>query len=196
MPVQSKAKTVLGEVEAEIAPVATEIVEKLKEEAPVVAKEAEHEAGEALAGKETPAAAAEHVAEDAEAALKTAAEGTTTLEKVTAAIETAEHVALETAAHVAEDHFPALTPYIEDLEPEIETRVFVITNLITSDFAHLMDTYVVELEASVVEKLHDTALKAVIEAKVLKDKGIRLLSNALSYIEVTKAKFLPHHPEN
>ena len=65
----------------------------------------------------------------------------------------------------------------------------------TSDFAHLGETYIVELEAKVVEGLHDTALKAALEARILEAKGVRLLSNALHYLEVTTAKFLPHHAE-
>ncbi len=164
-------------------------------EAETVASEVVAEATQAAEGKETIGEALQHVASDVTDAVKTAVEGTTTVEKVAAAIEAAEHVGLEFVSEFIHEHAAPLAPLWDEIEPEVETRVFVATNLVTSDFAHLGETYIVELEAKVVKGLHDTALKAVIEAKILKDKGVRLLSNALHYLEVTTAKFLPHHAE-
>jgi hypothetical protein len=191
MPVPSKVRA----VEAEIAPVAAEIVDALKTEAPVVEKEVEHEVTEVVTKQETPAQALDNVVADAETAVKTAVADAPVIDKVEAGIEEAEHVGLGFVTEFIHEHAAPLAPLWDEVEPEVETRIFVVTNLVTSDFAHLGETYVVELEKSVVDKLHDTALKAAIEAKVLEAKGIRLLSNALHYVEVTTAKFIPHKAE-
>lgn len=181
-PGRPRKNVALGEAEAEL-------ITALKTEAPVVAKEA----AAVVAKQETPAEALAHVASDVTAAVKTAVAVTTPVEKVETAVEAAEHVGLGYVTDFIDAHAAPLAPLWDDIEPEVETRLFVVTNLVTSDFAHIADTYIVELEKAATEKLHDTTLKAAIEAKVLEAKGVRLLSNALHYIEVTTAKFIPHH---
>ena len=177
-PGRPRKNIVLGEAED----VAAEVVDTLKAEAPAVEKEVVATAE----GKETIGEALQHSLGDAEGAVV----DTTPVERVTAGIEAAEHVALTTVEHIADEHVPVLAPYIDEIEPEVETRVFVVTNLVTSDFAHLGETYIVVLEKAATEKLHDAALKAALEARILEAKGVRLLSNALHYLEVTTAKFL------
>ncbi len=74
----------------------------------------------------------------------------------------------------------------------MEKRVFTVTNLVTKDFAHVGGVYIVELQAEIGKLVHDTEVKAALEAKILESEGVALLNNALHYIETTAAKVLHH----
>ena len=112
-PGRPRKNIVLGE--------ASEVVDTLKTEAPAVEQEVVAEAAAAAEGKETIGEALQHSLGEAEGAVKTAVADTTPVERVTAGIEAAEHAALTTVEHIADEHVPVLAPYIDEFEPEVET---------------------------------------------------------------------------
>jgi len=104
-----------------------------------------------------------------------------------------EKPAIAAVETIAEDdlHVPAVArPAINTyLDNHVGTRIFALTNLATHEFIPIAGRFIVEIESSLIA---EAEVKTAIEAKFLKDTGIRLLNNALHYIELTGAKVLPH----
>jgi hypothetical protein len=103
------------------------------------------------------------------------------------AANAAEDVALKDGEAAIEAAVPMAAPLVSDVAPAIEKRVFAISNAITHDFTEKLGNFLVEIVAEGTEKLHETEIKALLEARILEETGVRLLNNALTYIEVTKA---------
>ncbi len=167
---------------AEADPVGTaEAVVKAVQDAPATVADAEGAADEAVKGA---ADAATQALDDPTSKIN---------ETVDNVARAAIDAAVEAGAELLKEHAPPVVDDIIDAaEPEVETRIFAVTGLVTKDFEHIAQKYIVEVETAVVKGLHETALKAVLAAKILEEEGHNLIESALNVLEVTGAKALFH----
>lgn len=111
----------------------------------------------------------------------------TVVTDVETAIDSAEHVALKAGEALVDSRLPAAAPVLNVVEPEIEHVAYHVTNVVTTDFAHRAETYIIALEKSIAEKLHTTALLDRLATAIKNDLGgIPILASALHVTEVKK----------